>query len=660
MGRGVARRVAAAAWALMLVAGCAAGPSAPAVRPPVCAQVATAHVATAQALLAAVTAGCKVIVVDNEANIDLTQVDSDSPPSTTSAVVKLPEGVTLESGRSATVAGGLLFLSHDIGKNMLDLGNGDHITGLRLRGYDWNRTDTSPRDDETDGIRVNAVTGVTIDNNEIWGWPEAGVEIGPNVPTASGGVGDVQAHVTNNFIHGNIQCNAGYGVVVGYDTGNAVIDRNVFDDDRHDVAGGNTSPHLNYVAELNFVLTKGPTCGGHYNQHFDMHGSVDGGGHWNGGCAGNHIEIRDNTIRGDQKYGGNFLGGEQTRPAFELRGTPNDKAIFADNAVEHDSEGSAIKIVGVPPAACCPNVAPSANCPDPGPTVPFEGRMTLEIRGKLSVSGNHWGVNTSSQLAVGDFDGDGCSDVFQSVGTLWVYSPCGRREWRFLNQSTTELDRLAFGDFNGDGKTDVFTQDGDRWLVSYGGTSPWTPLPETSDIPMSQFRFGDFNGDGKTDVFRASGEQFFISSGGVSPWQPLLRSSYKVDDLRFGDFNGDGKTDVFSLADGQWSVSYGGSTNWQRLNMKLSTNLSELVFADFNGDGRTDIARSNSGTWQVSWGGATAWATLQGGSLPSLPGMLFGDFNGDKRADVLERGDEFRMSAGGTAPMVIWSTQPMD
>ena len=80
-------------------------------------------------------------------------------------------------------------------------------------------------------------------------------------------------------------------------------------------------------------------------------------------------------------------------------------------------------------------------------------------------------MNTSEELAVGDFDGDGCSDVFLATGAVWVYSPCGRGAWRYLNTSQYRLGQLAFGDFNGDGKTDVFLQKGDRWYVSYGATT---------------------------------------------------------------------------------------------------------------------------------------------------------------------------------------------
>src|SRR2546423_1496963 len=53
------------------------------------------------------------------------------------SVLRIPDGVTLASGRSATADGALLFLDHQIAQRfMLDLGSHTRVTGLRLRGDD--------------------------------------------------------------------------------------------------------------------------------------------------------------------------------------------------------------------------------------------------------------------------------------------------------------------------------------------------------------------------------------------------------------------------------------------------------------------------------------------------------------------------------------------
>jgi len=608
-------------------------------------------VETREQLLAAV-AICKTVTVSPNVEIEFDPV---AGPGSQDAALRIPDGVTLFGGRSATVPGAILSMRDPMKRldetkpriHLLSIGSNTRISGFRLRGY--RQSNNTYVQDQNDGIFIRpGVDGVTIDNNEIFGWPNAGVEV-YDAPTALDTA--YRIRVTDNYIHHNFQCQLGYGVVVG-GQGFMLIDRNTFHFNRHDVAGDG-SMASGYVATLNFVLTNDHSCNG---QHFDMHGRASSGpGNHDGGGAGDTIEIRRNTIRGSQK-----------RPAFELRGTPDNIAVFAENAVADENEYAAVKITG----AVGENLTADL----------------LKRTGRLIVADNRYGIDTAAELAVGDFDNDGRADVFQASGAVWVYSPAGRREWRYLNDSTLRLDQLALGDFNGDGKTDVFTQSGDQWLTSDAGTGPWTPLPAGSNIPMQDYRFGDFDGDKKTDVFRANGSQFFISSGGASSWRPLAVSNHHIADLRFGDFDGDGRTDVFSLANGQWSVSDGGVGRWRRLNAALWSRLEDLVFGDFNGDGRTDIAIQASDGWLVSWAGTTPWQPLRNSS-ETLTGTLIGDFDGDGRADVLTHQKtvsgglgpasraklqfpeashiqimdltRFELSSGGTGLSQTWSQQDM-
>jgi hypothetical protein len=636
-----------------------------------------------QELIDAVLSGCKDIHVDDSAQIDLAHlaqipgfaslpVFGNPPPS---AVLDIPPGVMLESDRSATHAGGRLFMSANLEdpKAMLSLQPGARITGLRLQGYVRGRggdeswtIDPKNNVGVSDGVIISS-PDVLLDNDEISNWPGSGVEVdgvtygnwppGGQVPDDAhppkhSGEDDTitalaaRVHITNNFIHDNVGCADGYGVSVGT-SGFALIDRNVFDYNKHDVAGDG-EPGTGYIASSNLVLTDGVECRGEsgsgsltYGGHFDVHGTggdASGGGHV-GGTAGTYIEIRNNAVRGDQRFHVHLGLFGSRRAAFDIRGTPTDKAIFAGNVTEA-SQGDAIAVSG-------------------------SSQDDLTSAGKLLISGNDYGDNTSGDLGTGDFDGDGCTDVFLATGAVWVYSPCGSGAWRYLNTSAYHLDQLAFGDFNGDGKTDVFTQRGDTWYVSYSATTAFQPLPAGSNIPMSGYRIGDFDGDGKADIFRANGSHWYYSAGGASPWIQLGTSSYKVANLRFCDFNGDGKTDVFSLANGQWSVSYGGSSSWQRLNSKLSSNLGELVFGDLNGDGRCDIARSYHQSWQVSWSGTSPWHYESPNHDPgSFTSTLIGHFAGAKCEDVLRFGadgshlERFQISRCLT-PFTGWSKQSM-
>src|SRR5207247_4494721 len=167
--------------------------------------------------------------IENDAHIDLassTPMEPDCPapgdaahgppPYQRCSVLRIPDGVTLASGRSPTRSGGLLYLDHQIPqRHMLDLGSNTHITGLRLRGYATG--DTTDRQDHTSGIQIGGtwyelnpdgslktdttpvpVDHVLIDDNELWGWPEAAIGVASNGTTH-----DTADHVriTNNFIH---------------------------------------------------------------------------------------------------------------------------------------------------------------------------------------------------------------------------------------------------------------------------------------------------------------------------------------------------------------------------------------------------------------------------------------------------------------------------
>src|SRR5215813_11266583 len=73
------------------------------------------NVGSAPGLIDAVTAGCKRFAIGNDASIDLAQLP-DNAASSEDAVIQIPDGVTLESGRSPDILGGLLYTSKDVQK----------------------------------------------------------------------------------------------------------------------------------------------------------------------------------------------------------------------------------------------------------------------------------------------------------------------------------------------------------------------------------------------------------------------------------------------------------------------------------------------------------------------------------------------------------------
>lgn len=172
-----------------------------------------------------------------------------------------------------------------------------------------------------------------------------------------------------------------------------------------------------------------------------------------------------------------------------------------------------------------------------------------------------------SDLRLGDFNGDGRTDFFATWGGNWRVSlvqSSGQNitvsPWQVISGSDVDVTNLRLGDFNGDGITDLFSTWGGNWHVSVVQVNgqnitatPWQTI-SGSNVDLSDLRLGDFNRDGRADIFAAWGGKWRVSYTSASgnnvtagPWQIINTSIHTVKELRFGDFDGNGKTDVFRI-----------------------------------------------------------------------------------------------------------------
>jgi hypothetical protein len=191
-----------------------------------------------------------------------------------------------------------------------------------------------------------------------------------------------------------------------------------------------------------------------------------------------------------------------------------------------------------------------------------------------------------ASLSGGDFAG---MEAF-SYGGIWTPAGSG-------SDNTWHV-----GDFNGDGKSDIFSylnDSGEQVFVSTGSgfaySGVWSGAGNGSD---GKWHVGDFNGDGKDDAFRfidGIGDQMFLSSGSSFYWNGVWTAAGAGSDgtWHVGDFNGDGKDDVFRYLGGEdvflsngssfvhsgvWSPAGAGSDG-------------KWYIGDFNGLGADDIFR---------------------------------------------------------------------
>jgi hypothetical protein len=426
--------------------------------------------------------------------------------------------------------------------------------------------------------------------------------------------------VERNFMHHNARDEGGYGVDLN---GGAfvTITGNVFNYNRHAVASTGRA-HSGYVARFNYVLQGGYREGGffsYYNQHFDVHGEEPDG---YGGAGGTYFEIAFNTIRGDQGY---YV--VQTRPALMMRGIPTVGMDFMNNVVVHSSLGKAVMFKGIG----------------------FQDGLSGLMSEKFRYGGNRFDTDYASDLAAGDFDGDGRTDIFLANGTAWFFSRAGKRPWEFLHASTKRLEELGFADVDNDTVTDVLYRDpGGNVGYLKSGRYPLAPLT-TIPVPMKELRAGDFDGDGKTDLFFTRDGVWNVWYGSTRIWNTTQSSSKKVSELLFGEFDEVTGTDVATVLESGWVFSSGSTHTWAPLNSKLTNSFTDAVAADFDGNGKTDIA-FRKGIWRLSADGRGPMTDLNAGPI-RLNRWIMGHFEAGAPAMAIGWGPPFSSTA---KRFVIW------
>lgn len=210
-------------------------------------------------------------------------------------VLELPAGVTLASDRGNHGSPGALLTSDALNTPIMIRATGPdvRITGLRLQGpnpkrhLEHHRRAFGPGGEgHTYYYRFPTQRGIVtthdrlqVDNCELAGFGHSAVSLNQGV----------EHRVHHNFIHHCQYNGLGYGVCL--DTASAVIEFNLFDWNRHSIAGTGRVG-CSYIARHNVEL------GTSLSHCFDMHGGRDRKDGTD--IAGTVIEISNNTFRAPQ------------------------------------------------------------------------------------------------------------------------------------------------------------------------------------------------------------------------------------------------------------------------------------------------------------------------------------------------------------------------
>jgi len=248
-----------------------------------------------------------IIYIADDAIIDLSGTSN----------LTIPDGITLASGRGRNGSFGGLICTTSVTRTwdvFIRCGSDVTFNGIRVCGPDGKPAGTS----NMSGIRTTNHNGIVIENCEIYNFPFEG--IGVYIDKLEGLNSPKITWIHHNYIHNNQRNGFGYGVNVG--SASALIEGNIFDLNRHHVAGNRNRPGTattNYEVRYNLFMRV------NNNSLVDCHGGNDSKAWGNPNdpdintTAGGTLLIHHNTFTVSHK------------PSVAIRGVPAVICIVYNN-----------------------------------------------------------------------------------------------------------------------------------------------------------------------------------------------------------------------------------------------------------------------------------------------------------------------------------------
>jgi hypothetical protein len=299
-------------------------------------------------------------------------------------------------------------------------------------------------------------------------------------------------------------------------------------------------------------------------------------------------------------------------------------------------------------------------------TISFLGLTANEQIGSASLSDQSFGFGQRivsptgvqpSAVVVGDFNGDGLSDVavanqLDNTVSILLGNNDGSLQPQLIVGTGRWPESIGIGDFNADGILDMAVANtGDNTLSVFLGNGDGTfQTPMTSHIglaPMSVV-VGDFNNDGTADLAIATVVSNYVSillGNGDGTFQPQMNFATGGDpqSVVATDLNGDGIADlaVANTSDNSVSVLLGNGdgTFQSQTTVSVGAGPYSIAAGDFNGDGVVDLGVCNryANTVSILIGNGDGTFQLQNtaraGSAPSW--IAVADFNADGIFDLV-------------------------
>jgi hypothetical protein len=275
----------------------------------------------------------------------------------------------------------------------------------------------------------------------------------------------------------------------------------------------------------------------------------------------------------------------------------------------------------------------------------------------LNPNGNVQLRGDSTNVIVGDFNGDGKDDFIRQEKGCWddedirtaeLYLADSSGDGSFVKSVLTDstsmkgdMTNLIVADFNGDGIDDFIRQEKGDWdnddvrtaelyLANANGNGTFIKSALTDSNSMkgdvTNLIVGDFNGDGKDDFIRQekgdwdnddyrTAELYLANANGAFTKSALTDSNSMKGDLTIliiGDYNGDGKDDFIRQEKGDWDnddvrtaelylANANGNGTFTKSALTDSNSMkgdvTNLIVGDYNGDTKDDFIRQEKGSY---------------------------------------------------------------
>lgn len=291
--------------------------------------------------------------------------------------------------------------------------------------------------------------------------------------------------------------------------------------------------------------------------------------------------------------------------------------------------------------------------------------IVLSADALLVDSGQRLGDGASTQVALGDLDGDGDLDAVigseYASAILWINDGQGVFVESSANLSTGNA--VAIADLDGDGFLDVLVGSMRASLVPWWNDGSGIFVRGESLVGSGTMEIvaADMNGDALIDIFvgRSGRDQLLLNNGarGFETIDQVLSSSY-TGGVAIGDMDGDGDPDVVTAGWNGAGVVWANDGHGELSSLceiptySLHVHSAELV--DIDRDGDLDVFFATAGglccqnMWLNDGHGQLTVNPFDFGS-ETMHGVAIGDVNSDGWNDAV-----LAVGIVGTAPSRLW------